>query len=83
MYKELIKKWIPNLTKKNIIDYAKKINISLSDSDANTLYQFIMKNYSEILEGNETSFIELKQKINPNLYQQLLKLYEQNKAKYL
>ncbi len=83
MYKELIKKWIPNLTKKNIIDYAKKINISLSDSDANTLYQFIMKNYSEILEGNETSFKELKQKINPNLYQQLLKLYEQNKAKYL
>ncbi len=83
MYKELIKKWIPNLTKENIIDYAKKINISLSDSDANTLYQFIMKNYSEILEGNETSFEELKQKINPNLYQQLLKLYEQNKAKYL
>lgn len=83
MYKELIKKWIPNLTKENIIDYAKKINISLSDSDANTLYQFIMKNYSEILEGNETRFKELKQKINPNLYQQLLKLYEQNKAKYL
>ena len=83
MYKELIKKWIPNLTKENIIDYAKKINISLSDSDANTLYQFIMKNYSGILEGNETSFKELKQKINPNLYQQLLKLYEQNKAKYL
>ena len=83
MYKELIKKWIPNLTKENIIDYAKKINISLSDSDANTLYQFIMKNYSEILEGNETSFKELKQKINPNLYQQLLKLYEQNKTKYL
>ena len=83
MYKELKKKWIPNLTKENIIDYAKKINISLSDSDANTLYQFIMKNYSEILEGNETSFKELKQKINPNLYQQLLKLYEQNKAKYL
>ena len=83
MYKELIKKWIPNLTKENIIDYAKKINIPLSDSDANTLYQFIMKNYSEILEGNETSFKELKQKINPNLYQQLLNLYEKNKAKYL
>ena len=83
MYKELIKKWIPNLTKENIIDYAQKINIPLSDSDANTLYQFIMKNYSEILEGNETSFKELKQKINPNLYQQLLNLYEQNKAKYL
>ena len=83
MYKELIKKWIPNLTKKNIIDYAKKINISLSDSDANTLYQFIMKNYSEILEGNETSFIELKKKLSPTLYTQLIKLYNENKTKYL
>lgn len=83
MYKELIKSWIPNLTQQMLIEYAKKINIYLTDHDANTLYQFIMKNYDEILEGDETSFKELKQKINPNLYQQLLKLYQQNKAKYL
>ena len=66
-----------------IKDYGENLNISLTDSETIILYQFIMKNYSEILEGNETSFKELKQKINPNLYQQLLKLYEQNKAKYL
>lgn len=83
MYKELIKSYIPKLTPKLIKEYGKKLNISLTDSETIILYQFIMKNYSEILEGNETSFIELKQKINPNLYQQLLKLYEQNKAKYL
>ena len=83
MYKELIKNWLPKLTPKMIKDYGEKINISLTDSETSILYQFIMKNYSEILDGNETSFNELKQKINPNLYQQLLKLYEQNKAKYL
>ncbi len=83
MYKELIKSYIPKLTPKLIKEYGKKLNISLTDSETIILYQFIMKNYSEILEGNETSFKELKQKINPNLYQQLLKLYEQNKAKYL
>lgn len=83
MYKELIKNWIPNLTKEILAEYAKKINIFLTNSDADTLYQFIMKNYDEILEGDETSFKELKQKINPDLYQQLLKLYQQNKAKYL
>ena len=83
MYKELIKNWIPKLNPKMIKDYGENLNISLTDSETIILYQFIMKNYSEILEGNETSFKELKQKINPNLYQQLLKLYEQNKAKYL
>ena len=74
MYKELIKSYIPKLTPKLIKEYGKKLNISLTDSETIILYQFIMKNYSEILEGNETSFIELKRKLNPNLYQQLLNL---------
>ena len=77
MYKELIKSYIPKLTPRMIKDYGETINISLTDSE------FIMKNYSEILEGNETSFIELKRKLNPNLYQQLLNLYNENKNKYL
>ena len=83
MYKELIKNWLPKLTPKMIKDYGETINISLTDSETIILYQFIMKNYSEILEGNETSFIELKRKLNPNLYQQLLNLYNENKNKYL
>ncbi|HIR48519.1 MAG TPA: DUF2624 family protein [Candidatus Faecimonas gallistercoris] len=83
MYKELIKKWIPNLTPNIIKDYGKKTGILLTESETTILYQFIMKNYSEILEGNETSFNELKNKISPNLYQQLLKLYKEQKNKYL
>jgi len=83
MYKELIKKWIPNLTPKMIKDYGEKVNIKLTESETNILYQFIMKNYSEILEGNETSFNELKKQINPNLYKKLLILYQEQKNKYL
>ena len=83
MYKELIKSYIPKLTPKLIKEYGKKLNISLTDSETIILYQFIMKNYSEILEGNEISFIELKRKLNPNLYEQLLNLYNENKNKYL
>ncbi len=83
MYKELIKNWIPYLTPKLIYEYAKKIGISLTDSETTILYQFIIKNYSEILEGNEKSFIELKKQINPKLYTQLINLYNTNKEKYL
>ena len=83
MYKELIKSYIPKLTPKLIKEYGKKLNISLTDSETIILYQFIMKNYSEILEGNETSCIELKKKLSPTLYTQLIKLYNENKTKYL
>ena len=83
MYKELIKKWIPNLTPNIIKDYGKKTGILLTESETTILYQFIMKNYSEILEGNETSFNELKKQINPNLYKKLLVLYQEQKNKYL
>ena len=83
MYKELIKSYIPKLTPKLIKEKRKKLNISLTDSETIILYQFIMKNYSEILEGNETSFIELKKKLSPTLYTQLIKLYNENKTKYL
>ena len=83
MYKELIKSYIPKLTPKLIKEYGKKLNISLTDSETIILYQFIMKNYSEILDGNEKSFEELKKQINPTLYQQLLLLYNEQKQKYL
>lgn len=83
MYKELIKNWIPNLTPELIQEYGKRMDITLNDSETTILYQFIMKNYSEILDGNEKGFIELKQQLNSNLYEKLIKLYNANKTKYL
>ena len=83
MYKELIKNWIPKLTPKIIQEYGKKLGFFLTNSETNILYQFIMKNYSEILDGNEKSFSELQKKISPTLYNQLLKIYNENKRKFL
>lgn len=83
MYKELIKNNIDKLSPPIIKEYGKKVNIILNDSESNILYQFIIKNYSEILEGNEKSLEELKKKINPNLYQQLYILYQEAKEKYI
>lgn len=83
MYKELIKNNINKLSPSIIKEYGKKVNIILNDSESNILYQFIMKNYSEILEGNEKSLEELKKKINPHLYQQLYILYQEAKEKYI
>ena len=83
MYKELIKNCIPKLTPKIIQEYGKKLGFFLTNSETNILYQFIMKNYSEILDGNEKSFSELQKQISPTLYNQLLKIYNENKRKFL
>ena len=83
MYKELIKNWIPKLTPKIIQEYGKKLGFFLTNSETNILYQFIMKNYSEILDGNDKSFSELQKQISPTLYNQLLKIYNENKRKFL
>ena len=83
MYKELIKNWIPNLTPIMIKDYARKIGTNLTDSEVTILYNFIKKNYIEILDGNETSLISLKQQLNPTLYKKVIVLYQENKQKYL
>ena len=83
MYKELIKNWIPKLTPKIIQEYGKKLGFFLTNSETNILYQFIMKNYSEILDGNEKSFSELQKQISPTPYNQLLKIYNENKRKFL
>lgn len=83
MYKELIKNWIPKLTPKIIQENGNKLGIFLTNSETNILYQFIMKNYSEILDGNEKSFNELQKQISPTLYNQLLKLYNEHKRKFL
>ena len=83
MYKELIKNWIHKLTPKIIQEYGKKLGFFLTNSETNILYQFIMKNYSEILDGNEKSFSELQKQISPTLYNQLLKIYTENKRKFL
>ena len=83
MYKELIKNWIPNLTPDMIKTYGQKLGILLTDQETMLLYQFAMKNYREILDGDESSFQTLKEKLNPKLYNQLLNLYQLNKEKYL
>lgn len=83
MYKELIKNWIPNLTPDMIKTYGQKLGIFLTDQETMLLYQFAMKNYREILDGDESSFQKLKEKLNPKLYNQLLNLYQLNKEKYL
>ena len=83
IYKELIKKNINKLTSDNIKGFLDKNNLSYNDDEIIILYNFIKYNYNDLLDENIKVFEDIKNKINPNLYKNLLNLYIEYKQKYL
>lgn len=80
--KNLIINYINTTLSPNIIEeYGSKNNINISNTDSIIIYKFIKRNYNFILNGDESSFIELKQEINPILYVKLYDLYMYYKSK--
>lgn len=60
-----------------------KNNISYTEEEIDIIYSFIINNYNDLVNGNTNIFYNLKNKISPELYQNLLNLYLEYKNKYL
>ena len=60
-----------------------KNNISYTEEEIDIIYSFIINNYNDLINGNTNIFNNLKNKIGPDLYQNLLNLYLEYKNKYL
>lgn len=71
-----------NLSPNIIKSYADNNNFNITDSESIIIYNFIKENYVSILNGNESSFNDLKKKIRLDLYNEIMKLYYANKSKY-
>ena len=83
IYKEIIRKYINTLTINDLKKYANKNNIKYTEDEAIIIYDFIKYNYNDLLNENIKVFESIRNKINPNLYKQLLNLYIDYKQKYL
>ena len=83
MYKELALKYIKNLTPNDIDKYSRSKNIILNSEEINIIFNFILQYYEDILNKNTKVFEKLKPKVNNNLYNKIISLYEENKNKYL
>ena len=81
IYKDLIKKYINLLEPIHIKNYAENKNISISNEEVNIIHNFIKTYYNELLE-EESILLELKPLIREELYNEVLKEYKENKAKY-
>ena len=84
MNEYIIGEYIKKLNLNDILDYAKKNNINISENDAVILLSYAKKYYKEFINGNPSNILkEIKSKINPTTYKEVYKLYIENKMKYL
>lgn len=82
--KYLISEYIKKLEVIDIKNFAKKKNISITDTDAIILYTYAKQYYEDFLNGNDEKVIkELKEKLCPNTFKEAYKLYLEYKIKYL
>lgn len=79
----LIKRYINNITHKNIYDFAKVNNIILTENEVEYIYSIIKNNYQELLYGNpDKIFRELKINVSHNNYEKIINLFYLYKSKY-
>ena len=84
IYKKIIENYInTTLTPSIIKDYASNNNFNISSSESIILYNFIKENYKIILNGNNEVLLKLKDLIRQDLYQEVIKLYNYYKNKFL
>lgn len=84
IYKNLIINYInQKLTINDILEYASKNNIELSKAESIIIYNFIKRNYVNILNGDDSSIQELKKSLPEPLYNKIIELYLNYKSKLL
>ena len=84
MYEYVIGEYIKKMNEEDILNYAKKNNINISECDAIILLSYAKKYYKEFLNGNPDNILkEIKKKINEDTYKLAYKMYIEAKIKYL
>lgn len=78
MYR-LIEHYINKLTKEDIIEFSIKNDIILNNDELIYLYKIIKEKYKLLLNGDTSIFNEIKDNININTYNKIIKLYNKYK----
>lgn len=82
MYEIIIRDYVNKLTEEDIIKYGKKKNININNEEAKILYVYAKNYWKEFYKNNPTDLIEeLKEKLTPDTFQKLHKIYINLKSK--
>lgn len=79
----IIKAYIDKLSLNDIYSYALKEKINISDSDANTVYNYIKNRWKDFLNNPENILSEIKEKVNKEVYDKILELYNTYKKRII
>lgn len=83
MIKTLIENYVNKLTKEDIILYASKENIAITNDEVDYLYITIKKDYHLFINGNHDEIFEdLKPNVSIEIYNKLVSLYNKYKSFY-
>lgn len=82
MYEKLIKEYVLKLTEEDILKFAKKRGIIITDEELKIIYMYIKNYWKEFYKGDPTElFLELKEKLSKDVYTEILNLYNEYKNK--
>ena len=77
--KEVIKKYINNLTIEDIKTYAKNKGCEVKEEECKIIYKYIKTYYEALLNKDDSCFNKLKEEISPDLYKSIIDLYDKYK----
>ena len=80
---QLIKNYISNMTKEDIVKFTQKNGIFLSESELDFTYRFRKKNYEALYANPNVDLSKYKENYTEENYQKMMKLIAEYKSKYL
>ena len=82
MYELIIKNYIEKLTEEDIKKYARNYNIDIKDDECKILYLYANNYWKDFYKDEPKELInELKEKLSPNTFNDLYKIYKNAKSK--
>lgn len=75
MKEKFIKSYVKQLTKQDIIKYAEKNNIKLSNNELDLIYNVTKTEIDTILSNPEHVLNKIKYQLSPQTYNKLYELY--------
>lgn len=77
IYKDIIKKYIKNITIEDIKKFSSKYNEVLTNEESQIILNYIKTYHNELLNKDTSSFIILKQNLRNDLFNKIVLLYNE------
>lgn len=82
MYDYIIEEYIKKITKEDIINFASKKKVTLTNDELDIIYDYLKKYWKTFYKGNPSELLEeLSHKINPDTFSKIKELYIEFKNK--